>query len=108
MANEIAGFGGLNLFIFVISSDLIIRYIIRLGRFVRILEDQIENNRKGLFIFNFEQNRVVCSIKIFFSGQWDCWIWCFEFVFLIILSELTFQCIIAIYRQGSSTLLVHF
>jgi len=42
MANEIAGFGGLNLFIFVISSDLIIRYIIRLGRFMRILEDQME------------------------------------------------------------------
>ncbi len=32
----------LNLFIFVISSDLIIRYINRLGRFVRILEDQME------------------------------------------------------------------
>jgi hypothetical protein len=43
MANEIAGFGDLNLFIFVISSDLIIiRYIIRLGRFVRILKDQME------------------------------------------------------------------
>jgi hypothetical protein len=42
VVNEIARFGGLNLFIFVISSDLIIRYTIRLGRFVRILEDQME------------------------------------------------------------------
>jgi hypothetical protein len=26
-----------------------------------------------------------------FQGQWDCWIWLFEFVFLIILSELRVQ-----------------
>jgi hypothetical protein len=28
--------------------------------------------------------------------------------FLVILSEVTVQCVIAIYNQGSSTLLVHF
>jgi len=30
-----------------------------------------------------------------------------DFFFLIILSELTDQCVIAIYRQGSSALVVH-
>jgi len=39
MANEIAGFGGLNLFL-VILSNIVIKFIIGFGRFTRILEDQ--------------------------------------------------------------------
>ncbi len=39
MANEFAGFGGLNLFL-VILSETIIKFIIGFCRFVRILEDQ--------------------------------------------------------------------
>ncbi len=37
MANEIAGFGDLNLFIL---NELAIKYVIEFGRFVRILEGQ--------------------------------------------------------------------
>jgi hypothetical protein len=32
----------------------------------------------------------VC-VKFLFSGQWDCWIWWFEFVFLVILSKIIVQ-----------------
>jgi hypothetical protein len=39
MANEIAGFGGLNLFL-VILSNTVIKFIIGFGRFTRILEDK--------------------------------------------------------------------
>jgi hypothetical protein len=50
----------------------------------------------------------VC-VKIFcFPDQWDCWIWWSEFFFLVILIEVTVQCVIAVYRQGSRILLVHF
>jgi hypothetical protein len=37
MANEIAEFGDLNLFIL---NELTMKYVIEFGRFVRILEDQ--------------------------------------------------------------------
>jgi hypothetical protein len=40
IVNEIAGFGGLNLFFLVILSELTIKCVIRLGKFVEILEDQ--------------------------------------------------------------------
>jgi hypothetical protein len=36
--------------------------------------------------------------KGFFSGQLYCWIWWCEFDFLVFLSELTIQCVIAIYQ----------
>jgi hypothetical protein len=39
MANEITRFGGVNVFFFVILSEKIVKCIIKLGRFVRILED---------------------------------------------------------------------
>jgi hypothetical protein len=41
MANEITGFGGLIFFShLVILGELRVKYVIRLGRFVKILEDQ--------------------------------------------------------------------
>ncbi len=40
MDNEIAGFCGLNFFYLIILSELIIKCVIGIGRFVRILEDQ--------------------------------------------------------------------
>jgi hypothetical protein len=40
MANEIAGFGGLNLFLVILSETVIKFIIIGFGRFTRILEDQ--------------------------------------------------------------------
>ncbi len=62
------------------------------------------NAKKKIIIFNVQYNRVVYELEDFiFSGQWEI----AEFFFLIILSELTDQCVIAIYRQGSSALLVH-
>jgi hypothetical protein len=69
MANEIAGFGGLNLFIFVISSDLIIRYIIGLGRFVRILEDQNGNGRKGLLFSILSKTGFCVASRFFFEAN---------------------------------------
>jgi len=39
MANEIAGFGGLNLFL-VILSERVIKFLIAFGRFTRILKNQ--------------------------------------------------------------------
>jgi hypothetical protein len=36
-------------------------------------------------IFNVLQNRVVCWLEDFFSGQWNCWIWWSELVFLLII-----------------------
>jgi hypothetical protein len=40
MANKIARFGDLSLFIYLILNELTIKYVIEFGRFVRILEDQ--------------------------------------------------------------------
>ncbi len=40
IANEIAGFGDLNLFFLVILRELTIKCVIGLGKFVEILEDQ--------------------------------------------------------------------
>jgi hypothetical protein len=58
---------------------------------------------KKLIIFNVQYNRVVLKFEDFtFQANRIA-----GFFFLIILSELTDQCIIAIYRQGSSALLVH-
>ncbi len=39
MANEIARFGGLN-FLKYILSELIVKFVVRVHRIVRILEDQ--------------------------------------------------------------------
>ncbi len=68
--------------------------LIGFERSVKILEDPWKW-QKGIIIFNVQQNRVVCRLKIFFffPGQWDCWIWRFEFVFLVILSEIPVQCV---------------
>jgi hypothetical protein len=56
-------------------------------------------------VVNVQQNRVVCGPEQFFcQANGTHWIWLSEFVFLVILSEET----IAIYRQGFSTLVVHF
>jgi hypothetical protein len=54
MANEIAGFGGLNLFL-VILSETVIKFIIGFGRFTRILEDQWKH---GITILNIQQNKI--------------------------------------------------
>ncbi len=48
------------------------------------------------------------GLKIILWGQWDCPSYWSEFVFLVILSELMVQCVKAISRQGSGTLLLHF
>jgi len=80
--------------------------------FVRILKDQWNLYKRtniffipsfcttcfrlifGLFLFSlFSTIRLNLALQIllflvFFSGQWDCWIWWFEFVFLIILNDL--------------------
>jgi hypothetical protein len=58
---------------------------------------------KKLIISNVQYNRVVLKFEDFiFQANRIA-----GFFFLIILSELTDQCIIAIYRQGSSALVVH-
>jgi len=49
---------------------------------------------------------MLCENLKFFSSEWDCWIWWFECVFLIILSKLRVQCVIP--KNGSNALLVHF
>jgi hypothetical protein len=41
-------------------------------------------------------------------SKWNCRIWLSEFVFLVVLNELTVQYVMAICRQGSSTFLMHF
>jgi len=47
------------------------------------------NGNASLFsMFNIIE--LCVDLKKFFSGQWDCYIWRCEFLFLIILSELTF------------------
>jgi hypothetical protein len=47
--------------------------------------------------------------KIFVSSQWDYRFGGLKFVFLVILSEVRVQCLmVALYRQGSNTSLVHF
>jgi len=46
MVNEIIGFGGLKFFGVVILIELIIKCIIRLDRFVRILKDLDGNDKK--------------------------------------------------------------
>ncbi len=52
---------------------------------------------------------VLCvGLKIIWWGQWDCRIYWSEFVFLVNVSELMIQCVKAISRQGSGTLLVYF
>jgi hypothetical protein len=50
----------------------------------------------------------VCRLEDFFSSQQDCWIWWFEFVFLVNLSKLTIQCVITIYKHDFCRLIVHF
>jgi hypothetical protein len=40
IANEIVGFGGPNLFFLVILSEVTIKCVIGLGKFVEIFEDQ--------------------------------------------------------------------
>jgi hypothetical protein len=40
MPNEIAGFGWFQFFFLVILSELIVKCVIRFGRFVNILENQ--------------------------------------------------------------------
>ncbi len=62
MANEIAEFGDLNLFIL---NELTMKYVIEFGRFVRILEDQWKWY-KGTIIFNVQQNKVICRLEEFF------------------------------------------
>jgi hypothetical protein len=60
IANEIAGLGDPNFYLFiVILCELTIKYVIGLGRFVRILEDQLKWY-KGTILFNVQQNMFVC------------------------------------------------
>ncbi len=53
------------------------------------------NGRKRSLFLMFSRIGLCVSLKIFLSGQWDCWIWCFEFIFIVILSELIIQCVIS-------------
>jgi hypothetical protein len=53
------------------------------------------------------QNRVVCKPEDFCFRAMELLDYP-EFVFLVILSDLTVQCVITIYRQGFRTLLMHF
>ncbi len=48
------------------------------------------------------------SEELSFLGQWDCWVWLFDFVFLVISSELTIQYVMVIYEESFNALLVHF
>lgn len=58
-------------------------------------------------ISNVKQTRHVCRLRFLLSSQWDCYIWWSDNVFIIILSELIVQCVIAIYIEpGSCTLLM--
>jgi hypothetical protein len=45
--------------------------------------------RKESLFAMFSKIRLCGDMKIFFVPSWDCWIWWFEFVLFIILSELT-------------------
>jgi len=74
MVNEIIGFGRLKFFGVVILIELIIKCIIRLDRFVRILKDLDGNDKKVTIIFNVQENSVICKLQGFFSSQWDNWI----------------------------------
>jgi hypothetical protein len=87
-----------------------IQCLITVDRLVENLERTNENGRKGPLFPMFSRMGLCVILKISFSGQWDCWIWWSEFVFFIILSELTACNVIAMYRQGSLHLyrLVHF
>ncbi len=60
--------------------------------------------------FNVHENRVMCIYAWWFIFQVNDIVG-FDglyFIFLVIWSEVTVQCITVIYRQGSCTLLVHF
>ncbi len=56
---------------------------------------------KKIIIFNVQHNRVVYKLEIFIFQTNG--IAGFYLFFLIILSEPTDQCVIAIYREGSNT-----
>jgi hypothetical protein len=64
MANHFAGSGHPNFFQFILS-ELTIKFAMRFGRFVRILEAQWKDYKK-IIIFNFDQqNKVVCRPNFF-------------------------------------------
>jgi hypothetical protein len=56
-----------NLYLFIVMlCELTIKYVIQLGRFVRILEDQL---KWWTILFNVQQNMVVCMCQDLFSSR---------------------------------------
>jgi len=81
--------------------------VIRFGSFVQFKRTKRNGRKRSLYLM-FSRIGLCVSLKIFLSGQWDCWIWCFEFLLVVTLSELTIQCVVSYLQTGFLHITWHF
>jgi tRNA nucleotidyltransferase (CCA-adding enzyme) len=62
---EMIEFDVLNFFSLVILSELTIKYVIRFGKFTRIVRNQRKWYKEFIIIFNLQWNSVVCRSEDF-------------------------------------------
>jgi hypothetical protein len=65
MINEIVAFGGLNWFFLIILNEIILRCVIKFGRFVRIFKTIGNGRKKRIIISTFN----ICENLNFFQAN---------------------------------------